>query len=93
MMYDFRTRRSADEGQTQLNALWAYIEMCFKTIRYNPVSQATICWRVIAPHHEQAGGFMADGLYRLTGKPGVIIGNEGPGVTGRRVRQIENGFT
>lgn len=23
---------------------------------------------------------MADGLYRLTGKPGVIIGNEGPGV-------------
>ena len=37
-------------------------------------------WRVIAPHHEQAGGFMADGLYRLTGKPGVIIGNEGPGV-------------
>jgi len=37
-------------------------------------------WQVIAPHHEQAGGFMADGLYRLTGKPGVIIGNEGPGV-------------
>ena len=37
-------------------------------------------WRVIAPHHEQAGGFMADGLYRLTGKPGVIVGNEGPGV-------------
>lgn len=37
-------------------------------------------WRVIAPHHEQAGGFMADGLWRLTGKPGVIIGNEGPGV-------------
>jgi thiamine pyrophosphate-dependent acetolactate synthase large subunit-like protein len=37
-------------------------------------------WRVVAPHHEQAGGFMADGLYRMTGKPGVIIGNEGPGV-------------
>ena len=37
-------------------------------------------WRVVAPHHEQAGGFMADGLYRLTGKPGVVIGNEGPGV-------------
>jgi thiamine pyrophosphate-dependent acetolactate synthase large subunit-like protein len=37
-------------------------------------------WRVIAPHHEQAGAYMADGLYRLTGKPGVIIGNEGPGV-------------
>ncbi len=37
-------------------------------------------WRVIAPHHEQAGAFMADGLYRVTGKPGVIIGNQGPGV-------------
>tara|TARA_R110002110_G_scaffold322150_8_gene534571 strand:+ start:1920 stop:3653 length:1734 start_codon:yes stop_codon:yes gene_type:complete len=37
-------------------------------------------WRVIAPHHEQAGAFMADGLWRMTGKPGVIIGNEGPGV-------------
>jgi len=37
-------------------------------------------WQVIAPHHESAGGFMADGLYRLTGRPGVIIGNEGPGV-------------
>lgn len=37
-------------------------------------------WRVVAPHHEAAGAFMADGLYRLTGKPGVIIGNEGPGV-------------
>ncbi len=37
-------------------------------------------WRVIAPHHEQAGAFMADGLWRMTGKPGVIIGNQGPGV-------------
>jgi len=37
-------------------------------------------WTVIAPHHESAGGFMADGVWRLTGKPAVIIGNEGPGV-------------
>ncbi len=37
-------------------------------------------WQVIAPHHEQAGAFMADGLWRMTGIPGVIIGNEGPGV-------------
>jgi acetolactate synthase-1/2/3 large subunit len=37
-------------------------------------------WRVIAPHHEQAGAFMADGLWRMTGKPGVIVGNQGPGV-------------
>ncbi|MDE2466976.1 MAG: thiamine pyrophosphate-binding protein [Alphaproteobacteria bacterium] len=37
-------------------------------------------WRVIAPHHEQAGAFMADGLWRMTGLPGVIVGNQGPGV-------------
>ena len=37
-------------------------------------------WTIVAPHHEQAGGFMADGLFRLTGEPSVIIGNEGPGV-------------
>lgn len=37
-------------------------------------------WRVIAPHHEQAGAFMADGLWRMTGKPGVVVGNQGPGV-------------
>ena len=28
--------------------------------------------RVVAPHHEQAGALMADGLYRMTGKPGVL---------------------
>ncbi|MDE2012534.1 MAG: thiamine pyrophosphate-binding protein [Alphaproteobacteria bacterium] len=37
-------------------------------------------WRVIAPHHEEAGAFMADGLWRMTGRPGVIVGNQGPGV-------------
>lgn len=37
-------------------------------------------WRVIAPHHEQAGAFMADAMWRMTGKPGVIVGNQGPGV-------------
>ncbi|HEX4376064.1 MAG TPA: thiamine pyrophosphate-binding protein, partial [Steroidobacteraceae bacterium] len=37
-------------------------------------------WRVIAPHHEQAGAFMAEGLWRMTGKPGVVVGNQGPGV-------------
>jgi len=37
-------------------------------------------WRVIAPHHEQAGAFMADGLWRMTGRPGVVVGNQGPGV-------------
>jgi thiamine pyrophosphate-dependent acetolactate synthase large subunit-like protein len=37
-------------------------------------------WRVIAPHHEEAGAFMAEGLWRMTGKPGIIVGNQGPGV-------------
>jgi acetolactate synthase-1/2/3 large subunit len=37
-------------------------------------------WRVIAPHHEEAGAFMAEGLWRMTGLPGVIVGNQGPGI-------------
>ncbi len=37
-------------------------------------------WRVIAPHHEEAGAFMAEGMWRMSGKPGVIVGNQGPGV-------------
>lgn len=37
-------------------------------------------WRVIAPHHEQAGAFMADGMWRMTGVPHVVVGNQGPGV-------------
>lgn len=37
-------------------------------------------WQVIAPHHEEAGAFMAEGLWRMTGKPGVVVGNQGPGV-------------
>lgn len=44
------------------------------------VTAETRGWQVIAPHHEQAGAFMADGQWRITGKPGVIIGNQGPGV-------------
>ena len=36
--------------------------------------------RLVAPHHESAGGFMADAITRMTGKPSVIIGNQGPGV-------------
>jgi acetolactate synthase-1/2/3 large subunit len=37
-------------------------------------------WRVIAPHHEEAGGFMAEAMWKLTGVPGVVVGNQGPGV-------------
>ncbi len=38
-------------------------------------------WNVVAPHHEQAGGFMADAWSRMTGKPGVCFGTQGPGVS------------
>jgi acetolactate synthase-1/2/3 large subunit len=44
------------------------------------IAAETRGWQVIAPHHEQAGAFMADGLWRMTGRPGVIVGNQGPGV-------------
>jgi thiamine pyrophosphate-dependent acetolactate synthase large subunit-like protein len=37
-------------------------------------------WQVVAPHHEQSGGFMADGWSRMTGKPGVVFGTQGPGI-------------
>lgn len=37
-------------------------------------------WQVIAPHHEEAGAFMAEGMWRMNGKPGVVVGNQGPGV-------------
>jgi acetolactate synthase I/II/III large subunit len=37
-------------------------------------------WNVVSPHHEQAGAFMADAWSRLTGKPGVCFGTQGPGV-------------
>lgn len=36
--------------------------------------------RIVAPHHEQGGALMADGYYRMTGKPGVMGINKGPGV-------------
>ena len=36
--------------------------------------------RVVAPHHEEAGCFIADALWRMTGKPGIMTGNKGPGV-------------
>lgn len=37
-------------------------------------------WNVVAPHHEQAGAFMADAWSRMTGKAGVCFGTQGPGV-------------
>jgi len=35
----------------------------------------------ILPRHEQGAGYMADGAYRATGKPGVALIVTGPGVT------------
>lgn len=37
-------------------------------------------WTVVAPHHEECAGFMAEGVARMTGKPGLCIGTLGPGV-------------
>lgn len=37
-------------------------------------------WQVVAPHHEQSGGFMAEAVTRMTGKPALCIGTRGPGV-------------
>jgi thiamine pyrophosphate-dependent acetolactate synthase large subunit-like protein len=37
-------------------------------------------WTVVAPHHEESAGFMAEAVSRMTGKPGLCIGTLGPGV-------------
>ena len=37
-------------------------------------------WQVIAPHHEEVCGFMAEAVWRMTGKPGLCIGTLGPGI-------------
>lgn len=37
-------------------------------------------WDVVAPHHEECAGFMADAVARMSGKPGLCIGTLGPGL-------------
>ena len=37
-------------------------------------------WKVVAPHHEESAGFMAEAASRMTGKPGLCIGTLGPGI-------------
>ena len=37
-------------------------------------------WKVVAPHHEECAGFMADAAFRMTGKPGLCIATLGPGI-------------
>ncbi|MBU6266446.1 MAG: thiamine pyrophosphate-binding protein [Sphingomonadales bacterium] len=35
---------------------------------------------IVSPHHEGAAALMADGYFRMTGKPAVLCVNKGPGV-------------
>jgi acetolactate synthase I/II/III large subunit len=37
-------------------------------------------WDVVAPHHEECAGFMADAVSRMTGRPGLCVGTLGPGL-------------
>src|ERR1700760_4927658 len=37
-------------------------------------------WDIVAPHHELSVGFMAEGYWRMTGRPAVCIGTLGPGI-------------
>jgi thiamine pyrophosphate-dependent acetolactate synthase large subunit-like protein len=37
-------------------------------------------WTVVAPHHEEAAGFMAEAVSRMTGTAAVCVGTLGPGV-------------
>ncbi|MFW0783390.1 thiamine pyrophosphate-binding protein [Gordonia sp. CPCC 206044] len=37
-------------------------------------------WNVVSPHHEEAAGFMAEAVSRMTGKPAVCIATLGPGI-------------
>ena len=37
-------------------------------------------WSVVAPHHEESAGFIADAIARMTGKPAVCIATLGPGI-------------
>jgi acetolactate synthase I/II/III large subunit len=37
-------------------------------------------WNVVAPHHEESAGFMAEAVSRMTGTAAVCVGTLGPGV-------------
>ncbi|MFB4298664.1 thiamine pyrophosphate-binding protein [Actinomadura sp. NTSP31] len=37
-------------------------------------------WNVVAPHHEESAGFMAEAVSRMTGKAAVCVGTLGPGM-------------
>src|SRR5262249_38358319 len=48
---------------------------------HQALTRARQTLRTILPRHEQAGGFMAEGYARATGKVGVCIATSGPGAT------------
>ncbi|MEE2033099.1 thiamine pyrophosphate-binding protein [Rhodococcus chondri] len=37
-------------------------------------------WNVVAPHHEESAGFMAEAVSRMTGRAALCIGTLGPGL-------------
>lgn len=37
-------------------------------------------WNVVAPHHEESAGFMAEAVSRMTGKAALAIATLGPGI-------------
>ncbi|MFZ2178250.1 MAG: thiamine pyrophosphate-binding protein [Rhodococcus sp. (in: high G+C Gram-positive bacteria)] len=37
-------------------------------------------WNVVAPHHEESAGFMAEAVSRMTGRAALCIGTLGPGI-------------
>jgi thiamine pyrophosphate-dependent acetolactate synthase large subunit-like protein len=37
-------------------------------------------WTVVAPHHEESAGFMAEAVSRMSGRPGLCIATLGPGL-------------
>jgi thiamine pyrophosphate-dependent acetolactate synthase large subunit-like protein len=37
-------------------------------------------WHVVAPHHEESAGFMAEAVSRMTGRASVCVGTLGPGL-------------
>jgi acetolactate synthase-1/2/3 large subunit len=47
---------------------------------YEALGQSTLIRHVLA-RHEQAAGFIAQGMARITGKPAVCFATSGPGVT------------
>lgn len=46
--------------------------------------------RLVVPRHEMAGGFMADGYSRVSGRPGVYLTSTGPGAANSAGAVVES---